>query len=464
MKRTGIALSLVLAITMREVPGAAAPPDLSEARRRFEAAVHSSDEASAAAEAALEFAIGKAAALQGGDAARAREALSNMLDAVRTFKAQKLKALGRGEKDLLAAISEYAKAARTVAASFNLGLPVVATAVAATSVASAVASIAVSVAVFAIGSDLLAAQAAMSKLDSELGSLDTSIAALIDQVQGLRAEEARGLEKERRSNAAENVGSNVQKAAAALEDLRAALSSVHEATGASQSARDRLRVAPVAVGRGCTHSVEARSLFTSTGGTLVGILACGPFTIASSVLRLEGGSISGGGTFAAWSKNFAMIYSASGDVLTARGSLSGIDTPWTRVPGFEAEYRIEGPKLDLKLEGPSLAPTFGAGTLKVRTVAKKPDGNPWSTASATPGAVVVPAPPSDGIPVPFPALPAAADAEKAARDACRSAANRIPQADARNAALAVCNADHPSPPGLPNLPPSISLKVGDVFR
>ncbi len=159
-----------------------------------------------------------------------------------------------------------------------------------------------------------------------------------------------------------------------------------------------------------------------------------------------------------------MGYAASGDGLTARGSLTGADTPWARVPGFEAEFRIEAPKLDLKLENPTLSPRFGAGKVSVRTTAKKPDGNPWSSASLTPETVVVPAPPADGIPVPFPVLPAPADVEKAARDACEIGARRTLSGQALQHALDVCRSGHPSPPGVPMLPRTVSLKVGDVFR
>jgi hypothetical protein len=216
--------------------------------------------------------------------------------------------------------------------------------------------------------------------------------------------------------------------------------------------------------RGCTHTLAAGSGFTTTQVLFEGSLKCGPWTLSASSMGIDRSGLAGGGTFSAWSKSFAMTYAASGDGLTARGSISGPDTPWVRVPGLEAEYRIEAPKLDVKIEGPSLAPVFNLSKVSVRTTAKKPDGNPWSSTSLTPGAIVVPAPPTDGIPVPFPVLPTPADVNKTARDACIQLADRTTAGRAHEAAVGVCNSNHPSPPGIPTLPRTISLKVGDVYR
>ncbi len=216
--------------------------------------------------------------------------------------------------------------------------------------------------------------------------------------------------------------------------------------------------------RGCTHTLAAGSAFTSSQVLLEGSLKCGPWTLTASSMGMDKTSVAGGGTLSAWSKSFTMTYAASGDGLAARGALTGADTPWVRVPGFEAEWRIEAPRLDLKLDGSSLSPTFGAGKVTVRTTAKKPDGSPWSLASMTPATVVVPAPPTDGIPVPFPVLPAPTDAEKAARDACVQVADRTTTGKAHDAAVGLCNSSHPSPPSVPALPRTVSLKVGDVFR
>ncbi len=52
-------------------------------------------------------------------------------------------------------------------------------------------------------------------------------------------------------------------------------------------------------------------------------------------------------------------------------------------PPRDAAYRSSG-RVDVKLEGPSLSPTFGAGRILVRSKATKPDGSPWSSASLTP--------------------------------------------------------------------------------
>jgi hypothetical protein len=209
--------------------------------------------------------------------------------------------------------------------------------------------------------------------------------------------------------------------------------------------------------RGCTHTLGAGSGFSSSGISLEGSLKCGPWTLTASSMGLERSRVSGGGTFSAWNKSFSMSYSVSNDVLTATGTLSGPDTPWTRIPGLEAEYRIEAPKLDVTLQGPSLSPVFNLSKLSVRTTANKPNGNPWSSASLTPGAIVVPAPPTDGIPVPFPSLPSPGDVEKSLRDACLSVA-------VTQGARELCRSGHPSPPGIPSLSSRISLKVGDIFR
>jgi hypothetical protein len=216
--------------------------------------------------------------------------------------------------------------------------------------------------------------------------------------------------------------------------------------------------------RGCTHTLAAGSGFTTTQVLFEGSLKCGPWTLSASSMGIDKSGLAGGGTLSTWSKSFVMTYAASGEVLSVRGSLSGADTPWARVPGFEAEYQIGSPKLELKLDGQSFSSTFGAGKVSVRTTARKPDGNPWSSASVTPGTVVVPAPPSNGIPVPIPSLPAPMDAEKSARDACQAAARRTLVGQALQHALDVCGSSHPSPPSGLALPQSVSLKIGDVFR
>jgi hypothetical protein len=234
---------------------------------------------------------------------------------------------------------------------------------------------------------------------------------------------------------------------------------------ASQGAASLTLLGDPAPIRGCTHTVEAGSSFAPPRTTFAGSLRCGAWALTESTLTLDASGVSGGGTFTAWSKRFAMTYDVSGGGgLAVRGSLSGADTPWTRLPGFEAEYRIEAPKIDVRLDGPTLSSTFGAGKVSVRSTAKKPDGNPWASASLTPDTVAIPTPPSDGIPVPFPALPASSDVEKAARDACEAGARRTLAGQALQHALDVCRSGHPSPPAVPSLPQTISLSVGDVLR
>jgi hypothetical protein len=567
-------------------PPAAAPagPDLAEARRRFVAAVQSSDQAAATAEAALDEILRQAAALTGGDHQQNLQTLRKGLTALRAFKAEKARILAQDlgtTAKIYVAARDYARACQLLAVSF----------------AVTVAVIAIVVTVFTLGSDVAAARATLSAIAAELARLDASLKDLMKQIKDLQAGEEDEARRTKSAESQEEIKRNLEKAAASLEEINAALTSLHEASAATEGAQARLQALPkppappptltsfdgylgsaftvhldsgkATVGpseatleggvtispksdpsvrltvngrvvlkarggassgvvgpsydhttersmilgagqqvatwaslegqvsaritgfgpvitipnvalqsqssslmltsgeasvRGCTHTLAAGSGLTTSQVLFEGSLKCGPWSLTTSSMGIDRSGVSGGGTFTAWSKRFTMTYSASGDALSVRGSLSGADTPWARLPGWEAEYKVEAPKLDLKLEGPALSPTFGAGKVSVRSTAKKPDGNPWSSASLTPDTVVVPAPPTDGIPVPFPVLPAPSDVEKAARDACEAGARRTLVGQALQHALDVCRSGHPSPPAVPSLPRTISLKVGDVLR
>jgi hypothetical protein len=228
----------------------------------------------------------------------------------------------------------------------------------------------------------------------------------------------------------------------------------------------------------CVHAAGPGSRLAAGRLVLAGSLHCGPWTVTASTLTVEGGGLSGGGTLSAWGKSAAMSYSASEGALAARGQLSGPDTPWTRIPGVEAEYRIEGPKLDLRLQGPTVALTFSALKVSARTTAKKPDGSAWAYASMYPASTrgsggtmadgpfevaKIPAPPAPFAPCPLPVLPTPADAEKGMRDACEAGARRTLVGQALQRALDVCRSGHPSPPVVPTLPRTISLNLGEVF-
>ncbi len=580
--KAAVALVLSAALILRATPAAAAAPDLSEARRKFVAAVKSSDQAVASAEAALDAAIAEAGKLTHSDARRSLDSLKKILKALQDFTAGKQRILagdlGSHEK-LMRAAAEYARACEILGAVVRLEIAIVVAIVAvfaavATGGTALVAVVAVVVAVAAVVSAVVTIVQSLPVLLRVLGFREAGdtyerwmkdnpwfgttlmaiqvVAAVISTVAAavvsLRAAEAAARDAQARLEAAAkaapppttppppparlgtgameavnqvltsfegDLGGSFHVSLESGQATRTALSaSLRGTVGISSKANPALKLTlegqvtltaggggwaslgghgtarlsgfgPVltipnartesqgvsslallgdpAPFRGCTHSVETGSVLAPPKATLAGSLRCGSWTMASSTLTLEGGGVSGGGTLTAWGKAFAMSYSVSGSAFAARGSLSGADTPWKRLPGIEAEFRIEGPKLDMKLDGQTLAPTFGAGKLSVRTTAKKRNGDPWSSASMTPGTIVVPAPPSDGIPIPFPNLPTPADAEKAARDACRAAANKVPEKNSRNAALAACDVSHPSPPGVPSLPPAITLKVGEVF-
>jgi hypothetical protein len=578
-----LALFIALAIALGEVPALAAAPDLGEVRRRFVAAVQSSDRAGALAEASLEDLLQQTAKLAGGDHQKQLDAMQKLLKALRDFKVERARIVTR-ELDTSEAISRYSMAMAQASQSLAIGIVV------------GVVTIGASVPVFAVASELQKAQAAVGAIGQQLAAVETALNDLVELIGGLQTAEAN--EKRRLSQSgqtSEAIDRSLQAAAASLADLRAALTSLHEARGATQSAQARLQAPPpppsltsfdgflgsaftvhldsgkATVGpseatleggvtvspksdpslklsvsghvvlkangggsssgpagsaidqsafratvlgggqqigtwvslegqgsaritgfgpavitipnvalqsqssaimftggeaafRGCTHTLAAGSGLTTSQVLFEGSLKCGPWSLTASSMGIDKTSVAGGGTLTAWSKRFTMTYSASGDALSARGSLSGADTPWARLPGWEAEYKVDAPRLDLKLEGPALSPTFGAGRVSVRSTAKKPDGNPWASASLTPDVVVVPAPPTDGIPVPFPVLPAPSDVEKAARDACEAGARRTLAGQALQHALDVCRSGHPSPPSLPSLPRTISLKVGEVLR
>ena len=575
--RVAVALALVLAIVLHEIPAHAAAPDLGEARRRFVAAVQSSDQAVAAAEAALEDAIGKAAALAGADAQRQREALAKMLKALRDFKAEKQRILVRdlgAYGKLLKAAEDYGRACQLLA--WVIKITIVAISVVYGHVFGHAGLLVVVAVVVVVAAIVLLTATLMDSLPEVLRAMgfreagdsaerwmkenpwfgstnkeavsivtafltSVTVAAASLLVGNVAARDAKArLEAVPKPSSPSLAGPglgapqqlNLPPPPATFDgDLggsfrvklengqvtrpagQASLHGTIAITSASNanvkltldgdatltagaggtwvSLRGRgtarlsgfgpvLTIPSAAVEsrgvsalallgdgipvRGCTHSVEAGSLFSSTRMSLAGSLRCGPWTLTASTLALSGGGISGGGTLSAWSKSFTMAYAASGDGLAARGSISGSDTGWTGIPRVDAEYRIERPKLDMKLEGPSLSPTFGAGKVLVRSKATKPDGSPWSSASFTPDVMRVPAPPAPFVPVPFPNLPAPNDVFKAARDACEAVARNTLLSQARDRALEVCRSTHPSPPGMPALPNRLEVSVGEIFR
>ena len=495
-------------------PAAPAGPDLAEARRRFVAALQSSDQAVAAAEAALDELIRQAAALTSGDQQKNLESMRKGLMALRAFKAEKARILAQDlatTTKIYVAARDYARACQALAVS----------------IAATVVVIAIVVTIFTLGSDVAAAGATLSAIAGELARLDASLTDLMTQIKVLRAAEEDEARRTKSAELQEEIKRNLEKAAASLGEINGALTSLHEAGATTQGAQVRLQALPkppapppvltsfdgylgsaftihldsgkATVGsaeatleggvtispkndpslklsasgrvvlkvrpgsssgpagpsydqttfratvlgagpqiatwaslegqvsaritgfgpaiaipnvalqsqasavmftggeasfRGCTHTLAAGSGFTTSQVLLEGSLRCGPWSLTSSSMGIDKTSVAGAGTLTAWSKSFTMSYAASGDGLSPEARSLGADTPWARVPGFEAEYRIEAPKLDLKLEGPSLSPTFGAGKVNVRTIAKRPGGDPWSSASLTPDVVV--ARPADG--------------------------------------------------------------------
>lgn len=132
------------------------------------------------------------------------------------------------------------------------------------------------------------------------------------------------------------------------------------------------------------------------------------------------------------------------------------------MPGLDAEYRVSRPTVDVSLDGPSVSATFDTDKVEVETVSRNKSGQPWAQASVDPDPVTVGA---DGsFLLRLAQLPAVQDVERGARDICLTAANKLPPGNGRNAAVGVCNSDHPSPPSIPNLPTSISVSVGVVVK
>lgn len=590
--KTPVALVLVLAIVMRETPAAAAAPDLGEARRRFVAAVHASDQAVAAAEAAVEEAIAKAGTLERGDAERQREALAKLRDALRTFKAVKAQILARKletSQGLMREAEEYARTYRILAA---IILAVVAVLVTVVTVGAAapiyvVAAGAVCAALVTLTATLVASLPEISRAISEVlrasgfqGAADSAdavaqwiaknmgvtfavaqaLAAVITTIADARGAMSQASAAARDAQAKlqalpkppaappaltsfdgylgssfavhlDSGNATVGSAEATLEggvtispkndpSLKLSVSGrvvlrvrPGSSSGPAGSAVDQTTFRATALGagpqvatwaslegqgsaritgfgpavtipnvalqsqsnavmfsggeasfRGCTHTLATGSAFTTSQILVEGSLRCGPWSLTSSSMGIDKTSVAGAGTLTAWGKSFTMTYAASGDGLSARGSLSGADAPWTRVAGFEAEYRIEAPRLDLRLEGPTLSPTLRANRVSVRTVAKKKDGSPWSSASLTPDVMKVPAPPATSVPVPFPNLPPPSDVFKGARDACEASARKTLFGQARDRALEACRSANPPPPAVPALPNKLDVPVGEIFR
>jgi hypothetical protein len=213
---------------------------------------------------------------------------------------------------------------------------------------------------------------------------------------------------------------------------------------------------------GCRYETDDSSRFEATDATFHGRLACGSFLMTDSTTKATPSGRSGAGKLGFFGHSYDMTYDLSTSRLKAHGRYQAPSTGWTRMPGLDAEYRVSRPTVDVSLDGPSVSATFDTDKVEVETVSKNKSGQPWAQASMNPDPVTVGA---DGsFLLRLAQLPSVSDTERAARDLCLTAANKIPPGNGRNAAVAACNSDHPSPPSIPNVPTSITVSVGVVVK
>ena len=213
---------------------------------------------------------------------------------------------------------------------------------------------------------------------------------------------------------------------------------------------------------GCRYETDDSSRFEATDATFHGRLACGSFLMTDSTTKATPSGRSGTGKLGLFGHSYEMTYDLSTSRLKAHGRYQAPSTGWTRVPGLDAEYRVSRPTVDVSLDGPAVSATFDTDKVEVETVSRNKSGQPWAQASIDPDPVTVGA---DGnFLLRLAQLPSVSDGERAARDLCLTAANKIPPGNGRNAAVAACNSDHPSPPSIPNIPTSITVSVGVVVK
>jgi hypothetical protein len=213
---------------------------------------------------------------------------------------------------------------------------------------------------------------------------------------------------------------------------------------------------------GCRYASDEQSRFESSVLTLHGRLSCGSSVLNESTARIGPSGYSGNGRLALFGHTFDTTYDLSTARLKAHGRYEGPTVGWNRVPGFDAEYRVSRPTVDLTLDGPTVSATFDAEKVEVQTVARNKNNQPWAQASLDPDPVTVGV---DGsLPLRLAHLPSVSDAERGAREACVQVADRTTAGRAHDAAVALCNSDHPSPPSIPDLPTSISVSVGVVVK
>ena len=213
---------------------------------------------------------------------------------------------------------------------------------------------------------------------------------------------------------------------------------------------------------GCRYDTDDTTRFETTGATMHGRLACGSILLTDSTARVTTSGRSGGGKLSLFGHTYDMTYDLGANRLKAHGRYQGPTTGWARVPGLDAEYRVSRPTADVSLDGPSVWITLHTDKVEVETVSKNRNGQPWAQASIAPDPVIVGA---DGsIPLRLAQLPAVQDVERAPRDVCLTAANKLPPGNTHNAAVGACNSNHPSPPSIPRLPGSIAVKVDVVVK
>jgi hypothetical protein len=223
-----------------------------------------------------------------------------------------------------------------------------------------------------------------------------------------------------------------------------------------------LRITGNPMGLGsCVQNLGAGSKIEGGKLHLSGKLKCGP--LAGTGKIDIGGAISGQASATLFGHRFDFDLAWSRGELQGSTTWKGSSTDWQPVPGVDLEFRVGGPEVDLSLKGSTVTFTFDANKLELRSKSKQPDGTPWAYAYLDPPSQSFSA---DGkVAFTPPSLPTPSDAFKAMRDACIDGVKKTtPPGSARDAAIGVCNADHPSPPSIPSPPTSISVEVKVVIK
>lgn len=170
-----------------------------------------------------------------------------------------------------------------------------------------------------------------------------------------------------------------------------------------------------------------------------------------------GGSLTGVGKFQRYGHTFDASFTLSSQgSFSGQGEWRGRGKGWQSVPGVEAEYQVSDPLLKVSFSGATASATLDTDKVEARTKARNAGGERLAEAEFNPDPVNVSA---DGrLQLPMPTLPQPPDLNRVARESCEATARELKQ-DA-----GPCRGKFPPPPGLPNLPRRVEVRVNVIIE